>query len=513
METDRFEADLASRQVPRIAAADRRPNWIVIHPHAPLERRDAVVGAHPEFGLGVGLGEVLTEIDRREARLEGQRELGERRGPGRRGSPEHGERDARDGQPDGRVDEVGLEIDAPPFRPDGHEPAHRRLAVAVAEPAGQPEDPDLLGRRGVHRDRAQVGCFASFGDVASEDATVRAQPASVPGPEQHRGHDESAGRRPREDDADDRRERQELAVSGDEREDPGAGVARRPEHEFERPSGLGQVAQQSLVLERRDARRPQRCRDQAVVDLAVDPPREQLAERDLERGDNLLHHEGRRGEREPDDQSIPGRRPDTTGHRGRHPADHHARRHHERHREHAEQEVHPEERREQAATPRREQRHDPQVAPQDLRDAANHSDRPPSHGHPLRTGNGRRTACRPMPAARRSGRSALRSGSVKRAASLRNTSRNAPVPWPRGSVEDDSVHYTSRRGRDPHGDPEAQARADPGAPGGDHVLHGLRRDVRRGVAVRERRIRARPRPPHAVRRPADLLRAAHAHGP
>ena len=276
VEADRLEPDVVPRQAERADVARRRHRrrrrWIVVRRHPALERGDAVVGDHPELGLRVGLGKVRAEAEGGEAGLECQRELGERHDPGRRGSPERGERDAGDGQPDRRVGQVRLEVDAPSLRPDGHEPAQRRLAEAVADPARQAEDPDLLGSRGLHRDRPQVRGLASFGDVASEDAPVGTQPTAVAGPEQHRGDHQGPGRRPREHDADDRREREQLAVAGNEREDRRAGVAGRPEHEFERARGLRQLAQQALILERGDARGPQRRGDQAVVDLPVNPP-------------------------------------------------------------------------------------------------------------------------------------------------------------------------------------------------------------------------------------------------
>jgi hypothetical protein len=81
---------------------------------------------------------------------------------------------------------------------------------------------------------------------------------------------------------------------------PGAGLARRLEALFQLGARLAELVQEFLVLQRPDAGAAQRGVDQAVVDLPVHPPGDQLTERGLHRRQCLLGGEGGGGEHERD---------------------------------------------------------------------------------------------------------------------------------------------------------------------------------------------------------------------
>ena len=148
MEVHRLEADLAARMAPWIELRPELDRLLVEFGHAALETLDGVVGEHPELGLGVCLGEVLTQPQGGQPGLETQRELRQGHGTCRGRPSQERQGDTRNDEPKGGVDKVGLEVDAAALGPDAGKEFHTHIAVVVGEPAGQAEDADLLaGRR------------------------------------------------------------------------------------------------------------------------------------------------------------------------------------------------------------------------------------------------------------------------------------------------------------------------------------------------------------------------------
>ena len=114
-------------------AGGGEPRLGVGHPRLELrERRD---GLHPVLRLHVRLGVVLAERDRRDDRLDAERQRGQRDLAGRRGPGDGHEHGRADHQPDRRVDEVRHQVELTASGRDRVEHRRRRVAVLVGEPA------------------------------------------------------------------------------------------------------------------------------------------------------------------------------------------------------------------------------------------------------------------------------------------------------------------------------------------------------------------------------------------
>ncbi len=190
-----------------------------------LEPAHRVVRVHAELRLRVGLRVVLAEPHGGESRLEGDRQLGQRDLPAGGGPSRCCEERGKHEQPEGGVAQVGLEVDAPPLAPHRGHPAQVGVAVALAEPVGQPEDPHLLRRGRLDACVAEVDDLAPDLGIPLEHLGVLAQAAAVARAEDGRCEDQRGGRPPGEDGADQDGTTQELEVAGDEGEQAGAGLA------------------------------------------------------------------------------------------------------------------------------------------------------------------------------------------------------------------------------------------------------------------------------------------------
>ena len=200
------------------------------------------------------------------------------------------------------------------------------VAVAALRPRHEAVDAQLLPGRRLEREAAEVPRLAQVRHVRAPHPVLDHEPAPRAVADQHRADEDRDRGEPREDDADEDRRRHHGHVAVDQRHEPGDRAAGRERVELQVPAGLAQVADQLLVLERRDRRAADRRRGEPVADDPVDPPRDPLAEHAQHRRDALLDREEHagRGDR-PDQRAAVGRVPAAL-HRAGQPPDDDARR-------------------------------------------------------------------------------------------------------------------------------------------------------------------------------------------
>ena len=219
-----------------------------------LESLDRSEDLRAELREHVGLRVVLTQQHGECDRLGAERELPDADAPLAREDGGGHEHPQHEQQAEGRVDEVGLEEDAPAFTGDLAE--HREIgrARAIGDPSRQVEHPQFLRGRGARSEAEEVLVFAAVPRHVIPHTRVFAHAAPLAVAEHHRDGEDADARPPSDHQPDDRHESGELGVPRDECEHAArAGPGSRPVA-VEEAGGRVEMIEDVLVLQKTDPR-------------------------------------------------------------------------------------------------------------------------------------------------------------------------------------------------------------------------------------------------------------------